>query len=795
MRLADSPDGDDGGRAIGRKGRVESRPSVPRLRAFGSPGLQDLQPGADPAAAAGRAEKRWTAVANRCRERGVLNDLDGPTPAPGGKRNPRATFGLVPLLASEALAAVVGFGVLIVMARRLGPGRFAAVESAAAVVAVLLVMVRSGVEQVIIREASRRPRLIGPLTETLISLKLACASVAFLGILAMSGGQVLLAIAGLVLFPSALVADVGPRVRRSLGPVAISQSMRSLGLLSATFVFVHSPADAMPAAGCVAIAESVAAIVLGVVHCRDFGIPRLRIRWRAWLILGRRGAVASLSRLGRVVLYGADLLVLAALSRNGFGPYAASRRVVFAMIAVGLVLPGAFAPSIASAWSRGVEPARRAISMATFGLMNLAAPAAIGLMMTAEGWMRTLFGADYRGGGLALAIVAARAPFLLAASLHQASLVAIRRETASLRIVLLMLALAAVAIPVSCRLFGPLGVGIAMVGVELCGAVAGWIALRRLAVSPSILHVDRWAILGTLAMIVAVLSFRHCSVWEASLAGAASLEPRGSSWAGETEHGRPDAGGPGVLRSPGACGPIALVARSYVANRLGLARHRDQGSRGVERPGRWLRRGSHSRPPFQPAGDRQRDRIGPEPRGPRSCRFAADSHPPGECLESPFFLLPIRSRHMLRCLPALAAWRRSGGGLRVDASRPPRRAGPDPGQWPGVWPDRSISARLFRLSELVDGVRFAGLHVLKASYVNCLPAVASEVAGRLRKSAGSGHPAGRGLRIDVPSPWKNRVMRLISGAECVIAGRLGGRLPVGHSTMVLARRPNEEGRS
>ena len=109
------------------------------------------------------------------------------------------------------------------------------------------------------------------------------------------------------------------------------------------------------------------------------------------------------------------------------------------------------------------------------------------------------------------------------------------------------------------------------------------------------------------------------------------------------------------------------------------------------------------------------------------------------------------------------------------------------GLWPGVSPDRPP----YRLRELVAAVESGGLRVVAASYANCLPSVAAEVLGMLpgvpRKQTRSlGHPAGRGLRLDSPGPIRNRVMGGIAAAEVVVAGRLGIRLPVGHSTMVLA---------
>ena len=88
-------------------------------------------------------------------------------------------------------------------------------------------------------------------------------------------------------------------------------------------------------------------------------------------------------------------------------------------------------------------------------------------------------------------------------------------------------------------------------------------------------------------------------------------------------------------------------------------------------------------------------------------------------------------------------------------------------------------------SALVD----SGLNVVRSSYANCVPAFAHEIRSWLRTgSRSAGHPSGGGLRIAMPPPWINRSMGLIAQAEAIAAGRLGWRLPFGHSTMLLARK-------
>jgi SAM-dependent methyltransferase len=102
----------------------------------------------------------------------------------------------------------------------------------------------------------------------------------------------------------------------------------------------------------------------------------------------------------------------------------------------------------------------------------------------------------------------------------------------------------------------------------------------------------------------------------------------------------------------------------------------------------------------------------------------------------------------------------------------------------------------YRLRELARVIHEADLTVRFASRANCLPALAQEARGRLaewtrsgrRGDANPGHPAGGGLRIRLPHPGVNRLLKGLSGFEAWVAGPLGVPLPFGHSTLVLSER-------
>ena len=430
---------------------------------------------------------------------------------------------------SEAVAGAIGFVVLIHMARVLGPASFSNVEYAGVFAGLMLVWVRGGVESIAHREAARRPSLIAPLSEALALVKIGLAAAGF-GVIAIfatisdrSRLPIVLA-SGLILVPSALSLDVGPRALGRFRLLAMIQVVRTLALAGLVWLLVAGPTDGAIAAGCVVAAETASMLVFGFIHVARNGWPRVRPRWRAARAIASRGAVASLGRFGRVFLYAADLVILGTFwSEADLGPYAASRRVVFALVAVALAVPAAVAPPLASLWAKGRDEFRDRLSRITTSLMGPALAASFGLVLTARGWMAFLFGSEYERGWPSLALIAARLPVLLLAAMSGAALVAIRRERESARIVATACALAIVAVPLSAWQFGPMGAAWAMIAIEGVGAGLGWSSLRRFGAGPSRPIVEPTDLVAVAAMSGVVVACASLPVWVTSTLGASTF--------------------------------------------------------------------------------------------------------------------------------------------------------------------------------------------------------------------------------------------------------------------------------
>ena len=249
-----------------------------------------------------------------------------------------------------------------------------------------------------------------------------------------SGRGWVVAMAGLVLIPSAMASDVGFRASgRFGGPGAGPGRSAAIGLAVGAGWLVARPGQSAVAAGCVVGAE----VALDGGPAGD-STARSGPGSGAGpgLALARRGAVAGATRFGRVSLYAADVLAIGWWAGPSLGPYAAARRVAFALLALGLVVPSAVAPADRPGLGFGRGRGSRSVIARTLeGLLAVALPATVGLMATADRWMPRLFGDDFRDGGPWLALIAARLPFVLVSNVQQAALIACRREGWAFRLI------------------------------------------------------------------------------------------------------------------------------------------------------------------------------------------------------------------------------------------------------------------------------------------------------------------------------------------------------------------------
>ncbi len=160
------------------------------------------------------------------------------------------------------------------------------------------------------------------------------------------------------------------------------------------------------------------------------------LRWRPRLeTLTRIGRVAwpiGLMNLIATIYYGVDTLILAYFhSSNAVGQYGAAYRVLTTIGVIPAMVMVVVRPILSRSGTEDREQLQRRVKRIARPLLFLAAPIAIGGAMTAWRALTAIPGfAQYRSGGVALAVLAPAAGFIFLAGLAQAILLATHRERA-----------------------------------------------------------------------------------------------------------------------------------------------------------------------------------------------------------------------------------------------------------------------------------------------------------------------------------------------------------------------------
>lgn len=390
------------------------------------------------------------------------------------------------MFSTEAFSAILGLMVTVQVARQLGRAAYGEVEFAATLVGWILVLVRGGCDQIVLREAARRPRLAEAWSMVLLELRFLLALVALLGltIFALTTSPVsprLLLIAGLILPIQALTRDVVPRVRGRLGRVAMSQIARSLVHAILAVAILSRWADPGFALVAVLVAETVAVLMLPGRSGDDLRKIHPRWRPRIWILLARRGSVATLNRVARVGLFALDLMILGWLiPRNeALGEYALARRYMLGAAAFGLMVPALMAPR----WARLAATNSRDFlrSLVLVGLLLAVGGTVASLLLTLTvPSASAIVMSPPPGFSTTMALVTARLPWIWLSSLVLTALTITRRERSALGWIAVTTMLAILTGPLVLVAKNSIAfVGMWILGLEVVLGIGGGVSLLK----------------------------------------------------------------------------------------------------------------------------------------------------------------------------------------------------------------------------------------------------------------------------------------------------------------------------
>ena len=454
---------------------------------------------------------------------------NAPEPASTGHSG-RIAWNFAALSVAEIACRAISVVVTLSLAQRLGRAGYGRIEFAFNVVFWLVLLVREGLDVIATREIARHPRLIRPLVNHILAIR-CCLAGALLSGLVVVGTlcfddvteRLILGLYGLMLLTTAIGLDFVYRGLERMGLVAVSLLIRTAIYAGGVALWVADASRIEWVPVCLVVGEVCGIALVWACYVRRYGLPRPTLRaTRALRTIIRRGRPVYLIQVSQAVISSADLLIVGVLSQwADVGLYGAPHRIVTAVLTFGIIFRQVVFPMLARSWRTSVTEGRAALDGMVRVLMLGLVPVAIGATVLAEPLIGLLLGPDYRGAGLLLAVDAWRIPLLTLAFLYQTALIALNREEAGVR----MLMLAAIVIaPLTAALwfgFGLPGASASVVIVGLLLLAAGYRHLQDEGRAPAWHHHLGPPLLASSAMVPCCLLLARWHVMAGVVGGAA----------------------------------------------------------------------------------------------------------------------------------------------------------------------------------------------------------------------------------------------------------------------------------
>lgn len=391
------------------------------------------------------------------------------------------TANFAALSAAEVACRATSVAVTIYLTHCLGKAGYGRIEFAFNIVYWLVLLVRDGLDVLAAREVARHPRLVRPLVNHVMAVRVLLALALLAGLVTVGcltlsepTERWILSLYGLLLVTTSLGLDFVYRGLERMGLVAISLITRTLLYATGVILLVTDPARILWVPIWLVAGEAFGIALVWACYTRRFGLPRPTLGGRFLRVFLQRGKTVYLIQVAQAVIGSVDLLVVALMSRwPDVGLYGAPHRMVTALLTFGLIVQQVVFPTLARSWRGSAQAGRSALNAWVQVLVSGLVPIVVGVVILAQPLVRAILPPDYSDASLLLALGIARAPLLTLAFLYQAALIALNREAAGIR---LLLAGAIVSGPLVALLrwrFGLPGAAASMVLIGLSLVVAG----------------------------------------------------------------------------------------------------------------------------------------------------------------------------------------------------------------------------------------------------------------------------------------------------------------------------------
>lgn len=341
----------------------------------------------------------------------------------------------------ELGARVISFGVMIYIARQLGPEAYGVVGFALAIILYFVRVSDFGIESLGPREIAEDPERIRRIAPSVLTTRLIISSVLAAGLVGVGflllpqpEGAVL-GIFGLTLLP---VGGSTRWIHIGLEKVGLAAIARTVGEgVRALLVFwlVHEAADVINVPLAQFIGDTLAAVIMGIWLYKRGVKLTWHIDWTVVVALFRRTWPLVATMLLGLVIYNSDLMFLKGFRDDEeVGFYLAAFTLITFLGNLGTTYSSSLLPTLTRAGKEGRQQALYQTSMAQTFAVTM--PIAVGGYLLGTQIIDFWFGEVYQASGFVLQILVWSIPFLVWRGVLQAVLISIEQQDRVLRVAL-----------------------------------------------------------------------------------------------------------------------------------------------------------------------------------------------------------------------------------------------------------------------------------------------------------------------------------------------------------------------
>lgn len=371
------------------------------------------------------------------------------------------------LLAGETAARAVGFLVVVLLARRLGPSGFGVVTLGLTLVTFFAFIVDSGTEMLNVREVARNPSRFREIAEQMLGLRLVLSVVAAFVFVA---GVEIVAKSPFTRDTVVLFAVILPAIALNLRwmalgiggsrGIAAGNIVSRLVVLLGALLLVSDSADLKRVPFLEAAAELAYGLIVLALVSRTVGVIRPRANLAVWRSTVRQSLPLTVGSVARATMSTFDIVVISLLlGPRDVGIYGvAAKPALFAAGAVALFALSFLSAFSATAADEAALLHRRALRTSFIACVGMAA-----VLTAAAPLVPFVFGESYSDAVPVVAVIAWRIPVAVLGLMYTSVLIAHDRQSTVMWNSVVALVPAVTFSLVAILLFGLIGAAVASI--------------------------------------------------------------------------------------------------------------------------------------------------------------------------------------------------------------------------------------------------------------------------------------------------------------------------------------------